>query len=167
MNKYAPHVYVIPEDDADRQIADGFVLHPRVKEARIQVVPPAGGWSRVLETFRDEYIPKLRDFPNTHVVMLIDFDGQVDKRRADFEQEIPEDFQARVFVIGSKDTPETLKKVAKKSFEEVGRSLADDCDAGTTALWCHEQLIHNDADRKRLVETVMPFLFQRVGPFSG
>ena len=97
MNKYAPHVYVIPEDDADRQIADGFVLHPRVKDARIQVVPPAGGWSKVLKTFRDEYIPKLRNYPDTHVVMLIDFDDQVEKRKADFEQEIPADVQdARV-----------------------------------------------------------------------
>ena len=104
MNRYAPHVYVIPEDDADRQIADGFVLHPRVKETRIQVVPPAGGWSKVLKTFRDEYIPKLRDRPYTHVVMLIDFDDQVEKRKADFEEEIPAEFKRRVFVIGSKHT---------------------------------------------------------------
>jgi hypothetical protein len=26
MTKYPPHVYVIPEDDADRQLADGFDL---------------------------------------------------------------------------------------------------------------------------------------------
>ncbi len=160
MNKYAPHVYVIPEDDADRQIADGFVLHPRVKDTRIQVVPPAGGWPKVLKTFRDEYIPKLREHTHAHVVMLIDFDDQVEKRKADFEQEIPAEFKTRVFVIGSKHTPETLKKEAKKkSFEEIGKSLADDCDAGTAALWGHEQLSHNDADRQRLVETVMPFLF--------
>ncbi len=163
MNKYAPHVYVIPEDDADRQIADGFVLHPRVRETRIQVVPPAGGWPKVLMTFRDEYIPKLRDHPNSHVVMLIDFDDQVEKRKADFEQAIPAEFKTRVFVIGSKHTPEALKKeVKKRSFEEIGKSLADDCDAGTAALWGHEQLIHNEADRLRLVETVIPFLFEHV-----
>jgi len=113
----------------------------------------------VLKTFRDEYIPKLRDHPKTHVVMLIDFDNQVEKRKADFEEEIPAEFKTRVFVIGSKHKPETLKKEAKKSFEEIGKSLADDCDAGTAELWGHEQLSHNDADRQRLVETVMPFLF--------
>jgi hypothetical protein len=159
MNKYVPHVYVIPEDDADRQIADGFVLHPRVKETRIQVVPPAGGWPRVLTTFRDEYIPKLRDYPNAHVVLLIDFDDQVVKRNADFDREIPADFTSRVFVIGLKDTPETLKKEVKKSFEEIGKSLADDCDAGSMGLWAHEQLSPNEAVRMRLIETVMPFLF--------
>ena len=68
----------------------------------------------MLKTFRDEYIPKLRDYPKAHVVMLIDFDDQVEKRRADFEQEIPADLKTRVFVIGSKHTPETLKKEAEE-----------------------------------------------------
>lgn len=162
MNKYAPHVYVIPEDDADRQIADGFVLHPRVREARIQVVPPAGGWSKVLKTFQDEYLPRLRDYPDAHVVMLIDFDGRVETRKADFEQEIPVDFKIRVFVIGTKHTPEALKKEARKSFEDIGRSLADDCAEGAAELWGHEQLSHNDVDRRRLMETVKPFLFDRL-----
>ena len=44
MNKYAPHVYIIPEDDRDRQIAEGFVNHHEVDDRRIQVMPPAGGW---------------------------------------------------------------------------------------------------------------------------
>jgi hypothetical protein len=158
MNKYLPHVYVIPEDDADRQIADGFVLNPRVKETRIQVVPPAGGWPKVLQTFEQEYVPKLRSNAGAHVVMLIDFDGQVEKRRADFEQKIPAEFKTRVFVIGSKVTPEALKKEAGKNFEEIGQLLADDCAAGTAVLWNHEHLSHNEPDRLRLLETVAPFL---------
>ena len=64
-----------------------------------------------------------------------------------------------MFVVGSKDKPETLKKALNISFEEIGKSLADDCDAGTTELWGHEQLQHNDAERQRLVQTVKPFLF--------
>ncbi len=150
---------MIPEDDADRQIADGFVLHPRVRDARIQVVPPAGGWSKVLETFRDEYIPKLRAYRDAHVVMLIDFDGQVERRKADFERKIPAEFKTRVFVIGSKYTPETLRSELGQSFEAIGNSLADDCEGGTAVLWDHEQLSHNDADRQRLDQTVKPFLF--------
>ena len=68
----------------------------------------------MLKTFEDEYIPKLRNHPNTHVVMLIDFDDQVEKRKADFEQEIPAELKTRVFVIGSKATPEILKKEARR-----------------------------------------------------
>ena len=91
--------------------------------------------------------------------MLIDFDGQIDERRAEFEQAIPEDLKARVFVVGSKHEPETLKKSLNIGFEKIGESLADDCDAGTAELWDHEQLQHNDAERQRLVQTVKPFLF--------
>jgi hypothetical protein len=159
MNKYAPHVYVVPEDDADRQIANGFVLHHQVKDTRIKVVPPAGGWSNVLKTFQDEYIPTLRNYPQAHVVMLIDFDDQVEKRKAVFEQAIPEDLKTRVFVVGSKHNPETLKKALQIPFGDIGTSLAGDCDAGTTTFWDHEQLRHNDAERQRLVQTVKPFLF--------
>jgi hypothetical protein len=159
MNKYEPHVYVIPEDDADRQIANGFVLHHKVDARRIQVMPKAGGWSNVRKTFQDEYIQTLRNYPQAHVVLLIDFDGHIDERRAQFEQAIPDQFKPRVFVVGSKDNPETLKKALNLSFEKIGESLANDCDADTTTLWGHEQLNHNDPDRQRLVQTVKPFLF--------
>jgi hypothetical protein len=161
MNKYVSHVYVIPEDDRDRQIADGFILHHQVNDTRIQVVPPAGGWSKVLKTFRDEYVPKLRDYQGAHVVMLIDFDDQVEKRKADFEQAIPDEIRTRVFVVGSKQNPETLKKSLKISFEEIGESLAGDCDAGTAEHWDHEQLKHNEAERQRLVQNVKQFLFSK------
>jgi hypothetical protein len=161
MNKYAPHVYVIPEDDADRQLADGFVLHHKVKTARIQVMPLARGWRNVLNTFQEEYVQTLRNYPQAHVVMLIDFDGRVDERRAEFELAIPDDLKVRVFVVGSKDRPETLKKALKISFEQIGESLANDCDAGNSEHWDHEELRHNEAER--MVQNVKPFLFWRSG----
>jgi hypothetical protein len=43
MNKYRPHVIVIPEDDANRQIANGFLLHPAIATRAVGVMPPAGG----------------------------------------------------------------------------------------------------------------------------
>jgi hypothetical protein len=159
MNKYVEHVYVIPEDDADRQIAVGFVNHRRVRDTRIQVMPVAGGWRNVLKTFMDEYIRKLRDYPLAHVVMIIDFDGCFDQRREEFENSIPVDIKPRVFVVGPKHTPETIKGALNKSFEKIGESLADECDAGPAGLWGHVQLNHNDPDRRRLDQTVKPFFF--------
>ena len=159
MNKYLPHIYVIPEDDADRQIADGFVLHYQVKDARIQVVPTAGGWSNVLKVFHEEYVQTLLRYPLGHVVMLIDFDGHTDERRADFQNAIPDDLRDRVFVVGPKDTPETLKRSLNIGFEKIGESLANDCDANTAEYWNHEQLQHNDAERQRMVRILKPFLF--------
>jgi hypothetical protein len=159
MNKSKPHVYVIPEDDRDRQLAVGFVLHYGVDPRRIQVMEPAGGWSKVLDTFTAEYIGYLHSESQGHVVMLIDFDGDYDHRRATFEQAIPGDLKPRVFVLGSKQTPEDLKRQLGKSFEDIGTTLADDCAAGTWDTWSHDHLKHNDADRRRLVEIVRPFLF--------
>ena len=86
MNKFVHHIFVIPEDEADEEIANGFALHERVDVRRIQVMPVAGGWSNVLAIFREEYIPRLRKYPLGHVVMLIDFDGQGGARMANFLQ---------------------------------------------------------------------------------
>ena len=159
MNKYAPHVYVIPEDDADRQIVDGFVNHHEVDARRLKVMPLARGWPNVLKSFQDEYIQTLRNYPLAHVVMLIDFAGQIDERRAKFEQAIPDELKTRVFVVGSKNDPETLKKTLNTSFEDIGKSLANDCGAGTAEHWDHEQLQHDDDERQRLFQTIKPFLF--------
>ena len=161
MNKSSEHVYVIPEDDADRQIAVGFIEHHSVKDSRIKVMPVAGGWMNVLKTFVDEYIQNLKNNPKAHVVMLIDFDGWFEQRRKKFEQEIPDEIKPRVFVVGSKNTPQTLKRALNYqfSFSKIGDSLADECATGITKLWGHEQLTHNDPDRQHLNLTVKPFLF--------
>ena len=159
VNKYKPHLYVIPEDDADRQIADGFVLHARVAARQVQVVEPAGGWSRVLDTFKEEYLPLLQN-PMTHVVMLIDFDGSPQERRAKFAAEIPDSVRERVFVIGPGMRPEDLRQaLGIGGFEDVGRALADDCDGNQLNTWSHAQLQHNEEERLRLVHYVRAFLF--------
>jgi len=160
MSRFPPHIYVIPEDDRDRQVAGGFVLHDQLDARRIQVMPPAGGWRYVLKAFQDEYIRRLRASPQDHVVMLIDFDGCYDDRRLEFAQAVPDDLKDRVFVVGPRQTPEKLSKELGKNYEAIGMSLAQDCYAGTTAIWGHAQLNHNDPDRQRLVQTIRPFLFK-------
>ena len=158
VNKYKPHVYVIPEDEADRQIADGFILHSRVVSRQVQVVAPAGGWSRVLDTFKEEYVPLLNN-KYTHVVLLIDFDGNPDERRNRVVAEVPEELRSRVFVIGPRDQPEALKQALNQSCEAIGTSLANDCADNNAATWAHEHLQHNEDERVRLTNAVRPFLF--------
>ena len=159
MNCYKHHVYVIPEDDRDRQLANGFWQHDQVKTARMQVVDPAGGWQEVLKKFQTEYIRRLHADPLGHVVMLIDFDGQYPNRRATFASAVPSDLADRVFVIGTRQTPEDLRAALKRSFEQIGRDLAEDCFANTQTLWGHAQLEHNAPDCQRLIQIVKPFLF--------
>jgi hypothetical protein len=122
-------------------------------------MPLARGWPNVLATFQEEYIKTLRDYPHAHVVMLVDFDGHIDERRAAFEQAIPDDVKARVFVLGSRENPEALKRELKMSYEKIGRSMADDCDSGATTHWDHEHLRNNETERQRLIQAVRPFLF--------
>jgi hypothetical protein len=162
MNKYAPHVYVIPEDDRDRQIADGFVSHHKVDTRQIKVMPIAGGWGHVIKTFADEYVQIMREYQHAYVVMLIDFDGQIDNRMEKFNNAIPEDIKSRVFVVGSSQNPEALKRALKMSFEGIGQNLANDCDARTAEYWNHEQLQHNNGERQRLFQLVRPFLFKDI-----
>jgi hypothetical protein len=43
INKHRAHILVLPEDDANRQIANGFVLDPNLNDRAIQILPPSGG----------------------------------------------------------------------------------------------------------------------------
>jgi len=160
MNRYKDHLYIIPEDDRDRQLAQGFRLYDQVNTQRIQIMPPAGGWANVLAQFQTEYVQQLRQYPLGRVVLLIDFDGDYGNRRGRFGTDIPVDLRERVFVVGARETPEELKRELGQSFEEIGKSLADACYRGVDGHWGHDHLRHNDPDRHRLVRDVKPFLFQ-------
>jgi len=164
VNKYKPHLYILPEDGHNRELANGFIGSGWVGELNIrqvQVLPEAGGWPSVLAKFKDEYIPLLKAYEFGFVVLLIDFDEEYEARRTLFSTEIPDEFTERVFVIGVLDEPQDLRKALdlKLNFEEIGSALADDCHHNTTKMWDHEHLKHNDAERLRMMKTVKPILF--------
>lgn len=152
VNKYKPHIWVIPEDDANRQLVLGFLLHDSANDRVVGVRSPVGGWKKVLNCFLAEYVPLLRSFPQGNVVLLIDFDD-VENRRDLFAQSIPADLQSRVFVIGSRDEPETLKSQLAMNLEDIGHHLAEECQSGQFILWSHAQLAHNQVELERLIET--------------
>lgn len=109
-NKYQPHVLVLPEDDANSQLANGFVLEVK-HNRRIQILTEAGGWLSVCERFVSEHVKGMRDYPERYLVLLLDFDGQTD--RADkVKEKVPDDLKSRVFVLGVQSEPEELKKLA-------------------------------------------------------
>jgi hypothetical protein len=43
VNKFVEHTLVIPEDDANRQIINGFILNLNVNKTAIQILPIANG----------------------------------------------------------------------------------------------------------------------------
>jgi hypothetical protein len=162
VNKYRPHVLLIPEDDANRQLANGFLQHYAVDARAADLRAPAGGWPEVLAVFEKEYIKHLRNYQHAHVIMLIDFDDQVEDRKSVFAARIPDDVKSRVFVIGSKDEPETLERQLSMPAETIGRELAQDCLKKKDDLgrWGHPHLSHNRPELERLVRDVKQFLFQ-------
>jgi hypothetical protein len=159
MNRSKPHVYIVPEDRRDEQIAIGFVSHHLVQPGRMRVMRRRRGWRDVLESLKEEYIPTLHDWSLAYVVLIVDFDGQGESRRKEFENVIPDDLKPRVFVLGASDEPEVLKRTLNLSYEEIGRTLAAECESESSNLWSHPELANNATERKRLFEAVKSFVF--------
>lgn len=159
MNRHAPHVLIVAEDDANRQMAVGFEGHPAVKYQWLKVQKAGRGWQNVLKTFQIELVPYLQKYLLAHVILLIDYDNVYAARRAQFDAATPIALKDRVFVLGAESSPEYLHNALGMKFREIGNALAGDCADGTMNLWHHPQLIHNEPDRLRLLTKVRGILF--------
>jgi len=78
-NRSLPHVKVLPEDDANRQLAVGFLQYPFLLARNIQVLRVARGWHRVLGLFESVHAIEMDRHPDRLMVLLIDFDGDFDR----------------------------------------------------------------------------------------
>ncbi len=158
VNRQRPHVLVLPEDDANRQIANGFVQEiDHDKTRQTQILPSAGGWKAVLDTFERDHIAGMDEYPNRSMVLLIDFDGKL-SRLALAKARIPDRVKSRVFIVGAKTQPEALK-VPFGTFERTGLALAEDCRHQRSNHWSHDLLSNNEEELKRLIQAVRPILF--------
>ena len=158
-NKYQPHIHVLAEDDANRQMANGFLLGPNLNNRAVKVLPLPGGWKKTVEEFTKEYAPEMRQLRHRMMVLLIDFDDN-ENRLSYVESHIPDDLKARVFVLGVLSEPENLRTDIKKTFEEIGEALAKDCSDNTHELWEHNLLKHNKAELDRMPLSVKQLLFK-------
>ncbi|MFM9264161.1 hypothetical protein [Tychonema sp. BBK16] len=157
-NKYQPHIHVLAEDDANRQIANGFILELNRNNRAVKVLPLPGGWRKTVEEFTKKYASEMRQLPERRMVLLIDFDDD-ENRLSYVESHIPDDLKSRVFVLGVLSEPENLKRESKKTFQEIGEALAKDCSDNTNELWGHHLLKHNKPELDRMTTYVKPFLF--------
>ncbi len=160
VNKYLPHILIIPEDDANRQLANGFALD--ISTRQVQILPVAGGWLHVCDIFVSNHAPLMDKYEKRFIVLLIDFDGNLNRLREVqqlIEQRIPAPLTGRVFVLGARTEPEELKRCGLGSYEAIGRTMADDCRNGTQTIWAHELLRHNEGELNRLREAVCSILF--------
>lgn len=159
-NDYRPHIHILPEDDANRQIANGFILSPRItKDEQIQILPIARGWIKVRDWLNGQVVKGMRQYPQRYVVGLIDFDDQ-DSRRNQVLADMPEDLRNRVFLFGVWSEPERIK-ADFRSFEKLGTVLAESCDdgIGEDSPWNHELLRHNLKEFERARQILREVLF--------
>jgi hypothetical protein len=137
-NKYVPHLFVLPEDDASRQIANGFLLS-LFSTRQVQVLQVAGGWDHVCKCFVSDHKTAMERYPKRFMILLVDFDGKM-SRLDHVKSQIREMLQDRVFVLGAFSTPEALRRAGLGSYEEIGMKLADDCRNGAQMAWGHSLL---------------------------
>jgi hypothetical protein len=157
VNREQPHVVVIPEDDANRQLANGFHLQLDWSRQRcLRVLRVAGGWANALQL-----LPTLEmdRWPHRFVVILIDFDNHFAARLQSAQAQIPANLTDRVFILGSLDDPEALRKAGLGSYENIGAAMAEDCRQETDTTWGHALLQHNAGELDRLRQHVRPLLF--------
>jgi hypothetical protein len=165
-NKHLPHVLVLPEDDAARQLADAFKLELSQDVSRqLHVLPEAGGWPNVLGSFEGVHAGEMDRYPERFMVLLIDFDTKGaarlnEARLNEARRVIPEHLKERVFVLGARDEPEDLTRAGLGTLETIGRKLANDCREGSDTTWGHPELQHNAEELERLRALVRPFLFR-------
>ncbi len=157
-NKELPHVLVLPEDDANRQLARGFHLQiDSTRQRQMQILQPANGWSNVMEVFLSDHVPEMDRYPTRAMVLVIDYDE--DEKRLDrCRDRVPNHLAERVFILGSFDEPEKLTNELG-AYEIIGAGMAKDCREGTDTTWGHNHLRHNAGELERLRAHLYAILF--------
>jgi hypothetical protein len=153
-NKYKPHLVVIPEDDANRQVITGFINHLAIDSRRIHVEPLAGGWKEALETFENDHVKPMGKFDQRHVLILIDMDDKQEDRLRKAKEYIPESLKDRVFVLGCLGEPEAIRNATGLTKEQLGESLAGDCINDNGGLWQNPILAHNQTELVRMKQAI-------------
>ncbi|NLH98432.1 MAG: hypothetical protein GX446_02960 [Chthonomonadales bacterium] len=162
-NAYQPHVLILPEDAACRDIANGFVLGVDHERA-VRVCGPSGGWRKTRDILAADK-SELARWPQRRLVAIVDFDAESDRAEA-LKSVCRAGIADRIYVVGALTETEDLRrallqagKLAPNTREGIGRMLADDCRYRTEALWSHALLAHNAAELARMNADLRTILF--------
>jgi hypothetical protein len=158
VNRERDHVFVLPEDERNLQLATEFLANVDVNRQRqMYVLDVAKGWNRVLDLFESVHISEMDRCPQRFMILLIDFDGRPERLNV-AKARIPHHLSDRVFVVGALTDPENLRRELG-SYETIGSDLATDCRDETGTTWGNPLLRHNAGELDRLREQVRPILF--------
>lgn len=159
VNRFHPHVMLLPEDSANSRVATGFHLQiDSARQRQMQVLEEAGGWTEVLNVFEKVHAKEMTRCSSRFMILLIDFDGD-EGRLAKARARIPVGLTERVFILGALTEPEDLKTAGLGSYETIGMAMARDCRDGTDRTWGHDLLRHNSNELNRVRQRLCPILF--------
>ena len=158
INKPKRHILVVPEDMQIVRLQMSSFLILLLMRLPFQLMPLNGGWTKVVEKFKNDYINSLRRFHERRIVLIVDFDNSK-SRLLQIRNDIPEDLIDRVFILGVQSEPEDLKRELGRHLEDIGKSLSQDCYDNTRTAWGHAVLRNNENELDRMVSSVRPFLF--------
>jgi hypothetical protein len=166
VNRERPHVLILPEDAANRDIANGFYLDVDHQRA-LQVLPVQRGWTNVRDALQQTYVPELRRFRCAHLVALIDFDSQPGRHTLFTDDlELPADIAERVFIAGALTEVEDPRRslvhrhlISPNTLEHIGGALAEECRNGGSLVWGDKLLAHNAVEVARMRTALRPILF--------
>lgn len=159
-NKYTQHLIVIPEDQAIREIVNGFSTCLDANERQFYVYDLARGWERGKETLLELSKGYMREYPNSYAVLIVDFDGNA-HRGSEIKNQVPEEVRDRVFVVGVLNEPENLRNSTGMRFEQLGRQIAGGCKDSSIDFWERQELLaHNVDEIRRLSEAVRDLFFR-------
>ncbi len=161
VNVYQPHLLVIPEDEANRDIVNGFSCCVKINHRQFWVKPPAGGWIKGRDQLYELAKGYMRRYDQSYAVLIVDFDNEKD-RGSQIRDELPEEVRDRVFVIGALTDPESLKRATGLRFEELGGKIAEGCIELNDVFWRQQELLsHNLQEVCRLSGSVRELFFTR------
>jgi hypothetical protein len=156
-NHHQPHLLVIPEDKANQDVVNGFLLQVESNERQLHVLNLANGWLKGRNMLLSLSEGHLKKFTNAHALLLIDHDGYP-ARGSEIKAQISDEIKDRVFVIGVLSEPEELKS-ANQKYEQIGKRIADGCKENNSDFWQQELLVHNLEEVQRLSEAVHNLFF--------
>lgn len=163
VNRYSNHLVVYLEDKPYRELVNGAKTLENVNEKIIDDKNPCGGWSKVLKSLTGN-LNLINSRHHMHVLLLIDFDNEFEKRKEKFKEIILEEpcFN-RVFLLGIdlKESEDLKRTLNQTNNEVISQLLLKDCPNNLAEVWENDHLRCNQPEIERMrASGVFEWLFK-------
>lgn len=152
INRHKNHLVVFMEDRPYRDIVNGAKSLLNVNENIVDSKEPSGGWSKTFEKLK-ENLQLIGKFKNMHVLVLIDFDNEYEKRYDIFENILKDNnCLDRAFLLGidAKESEDLKKALGYKNSEDIAKILLENCPDETANEWENRHLKSNLREIERM-----------------